>query len=849
MKVLALFIACLTYVVPSVYGQDADVSGASQVIAARADGIVNVDGRLSEDAWAGAESVTGFLQFEPEEGTSASQPSDVRVLYGDANLYVGAYLYDEAPSRIEAALGRRDEINRADWFIVSIDSYFDRRTAYTFAVNAAGIQFDAIYTGGGGPDGGGGSGLPGMDESWDAVWYSDVSLTADGWVVEMRIPYSMLRFDEAAEQTWGIHFRRQIPRLGEQVEWPLVPRTERENLVARFGLLTGIRDIEPRRNLQVTPYTMSNLRTREHADKPGEMAARAGLDAGGDVKLGLGPNVTLDATINPDFGQVESDPAVLNLTAFETFFDERRPFFVEGAQIYDFAVGPGRLLYTRRIGAHAPIVSAAKLSGRTARGLSFGLLGATTGHDFSPNRHYGVARMSQQIGDFSSVGGILTGFDGGAFSGARQRAFAGGSDYDFRLLDNRYGIEGFASVTHRRWSSDERGPETGFAGKVWARKRQGAWKGFAGLDVFSDEFNPNELGQLRESDFVAALSRIEHDVKGGKPFGPFLRGSVDFFALQQVSYSEGLNLGQRFELGSRWTLRGFQQVELGASLSNPFGGFDVYETRGLGPWAAPFSVGVEGEFETDERRSWEIEPELGLEIQEDGGMQYAVGLRGDWNVGSRVAFSGNLEGEWENGITAWSSNEAFLFAGDGWAIGRRNRPPDELEPDDFVPFDDGGVLGAVLESFDPAGEGRFFVPLFGERDTRSLDLTLRSTFTFTRGLSLQFYSQLFLARGRYENFQILQDPDNLVDFDRFPKRDEFAFSSFQSNVVLRWEYRPGSRLFVVWTHGRRDDDELNPLAPWESSPYNLPIDRRLAETFGIFPENIFLIKLDYTFLY
>ena len=167
---------------------------------------------------------------------------------------------------------------------------------------------------------------------------------------------------------------------------------------------------------------------------------------------------------------------------------------------------------------------------------------------------------------------------------------------------------------------------------------------------------------------------------------------------------------------------------------------------------------------------------------------------------------------------------------------------------DFEAFDDNGTLDAILSSVDPAEADRYYVSVFGARDTRSADITLRSTFTLTPKLSLQLYSQLFAARGRYDRFQIQQDRDHLADFDAYPKRDEFSFSSLQSNLVLRWEYRPGSSLFVVWTHGRRADDILNPLAPWDISPYDRSLNDQFSNTFNVFPDNVFLIKLNYNFL-
>ncbi len=807
---------------------------------------ITIDGYLDEPAWQRAEAVTGFRQFEPIEGAPASQPTEVRILYGERYVFVGATLYDDRPEAIRALLGRRDEINQADWFIVSFDSYFDQRTAYTFAINAAGVQYDGLRTAGSGGNGPPAGGLDGVDASWDAVWASAVRITPQGWTAELRIPYSMLRFSREEVQTWGIHFARRIPRVGEVSEWPLIPRTQRENLVARYGRLEGLHQIQPRRNLQVIPYTLGRLNQTE-GTPPGTRSRSGEVDLGADLKLGIGSGITLDATVNPDFGQVESDPAVLNLTAFETFFEERRPFFVEGAQIYAFSVGPGQLLYTRRIGAEAPIVGATKLSGRSAGGTSFGVLAATTGEAMTPERAYGVARVLQQIGAFSSAGGALTVFDAPAGEAGRRRSIAGGLDWDLRLAGNRYGVEGFSAFTQRRHPTAP--TESGFASKLWFRKRQGAWKGFAGLDVFSDGFNPNDLGQLRQRDFFAALLSVDHDLFGGRPFGPFQQARVGSFLIQQLSYRDGLDLGLDIRTGSRWTLRSFRYVELDVEVEQLFGGYDPYETRGLGPYAAPRRVGIGGLMGTDTRRSWLVEPAVQFAFDARGGRGTTAGLRGEWNVGTRLSLSGNLEVGQERDVVAWSSNETFRRTPSGWAIGAEAAPPDALGEEAYVTFDDQGLLDTILEGVPPFdAPGRYYVPVFGARDTRSLDLTLRSTITFTPALSLQCYGQLFAAGGRFERFQILRDRDTLLPFGAFPKHHDFSFSQVTANTVLRWEYRPGSVLYLVWTHRRDVQNRIDPLAPATTSPFDTPLADQLSEVWGIIPQNVFLVKLNYTLL-
>lgn len=812
--------------------------------------LVTIDGVLDEESWNIAEPVTGFLQYEPVEGAIPSRKTEVKILFGEENLYIGAVMYDN-PSEIERAMGRRDEYNRADWFMVSLDSYFNRRVGYTFAVSAAGVQMDGQRSGSGGPGGpgGGGPNLPrGLDNSWDAIWQSEVRITDFGWTAEIRIPYSQLRFS-TDNQTWGVHLTRRIARSGEILEWPVVGRTERTNLVANYGLVTEIIDIEPKRNIQIRPYILSRLNTTESLVNPGNRTDTYAYDIGGDIKIGLGPNIMLDATINPDFGQVESDPAVLNLTAFETLYPEKRPFFIEGVDIFEFRIGRSSMFYSRRIGARDPIIGAAKLSGRTSGGLSIGVLGATTGHDFDPSAGYGITRLSQQIGEFSSVGGILTGTSRPLpRADGRLQSLAGGVDWDLRNRENSYGLTGIAALTRREFKIADASSDQGFAGRLELAKREGAVTGDLAFLVISDGFNPNDLGQMRERNFYEGATSIDYDINGGRPFWNFQRASAGLRVRQRFSYDESLNLGEFIRFDTRWNTNNFQQIEFDVSLRDFFNGYDLYETRGMGPWATPHTVGIGFEYTTDERRNWLLSPEFEYEFFEGGGRGYEIGLRGESNIGNRLSISGSLNGSVENGVTAWVSNESFIYEGGQWMTGIRSVHPDLLNPEDLISIEDNGELAALLGNVTPVRENEYYLPAFGKRDTRSIDLTLRGTYTLSPYLSFQLYSQMFVAKGRYDEFGLLVNPDELMPFQSYPKRSEFSYKSLLSNMVLRWEYRPGSTLYFVWSHGRREDDMLNPLAPWGDSPYNRQTGKQIGEIFNIFPENAFIIKLNYTFL-
>ena len=810
---------------------------------------IAIDGNLNDDAWEKTHRFTDFLQFEPDEGYSADRKTEVRVIFGKDDLYIGATMFDD-PENIESNLGRRDEYNRADWFMVSIDSYFNKRTAYTFAVNAAGVQLDGqhddnkkLSAGTTDP-----SLPPGLDPSWDAIWFSSVRITDDGWIAEIRIPYSMLRYTKVDLQTWGFHFRRRIPRLGELSEWPYIPRSERTNLVSAYGEVSGIRGIDPRRNIQVRPYVLSGLNFFEDVDYPGKTDYDFKYKIGGDLKVGLGPSIILDATINPDFGQVEADPAVLNLTAFETFFTEKRPFFLEGADIFKFGIGNSRLFYTRRFGANEPIIAAAKLSGHSEKGLSFGILGTSSGHNFDPSHNYGVMRASQVFGKYSSAGGILTYYNSPVNHGTGRQSITGGVDWDMRFNNNKYGFEGIAAFSERKSMTDSEEDDRGFMSGLVLRKREGIIDGHFTLLLFTDKYNPNDIGWISyEQNWYQIWSNLTYKLNSGQPFGPFRRGDLVLHYTRRYSYLEWYDMGSTINLSNNLTTKNFRLIKIGARLYDPLGGYDLWETRGLGIWGKPRGIEISGEFNTDERRNWKVMPKGTIRKYEGKGSEYILDFQGLMNVGTRLSFLASIKGSWEDSKTAWASNESFLTDNGTWKIGNASVSPDMLSDNDYTAFEDNGTLNIILADVEEYAAGKYFVPVFGIRDTRSLDLTLRSSLTFTSKFSIQLYSQLFLARGRYDNFSILTDPDLMVPFIPYPKRRDFNYKNLQSNFVTRWEYRPGSAIYLVWSHGRNERDEMNPLAPWGTSPYEQPVNQQIGDIFSVFPKNSFMIKMDYAF--
>ncbi len=822
---------------------------STSLTACMTDSPVIIDGYLNETSWQHSPVVTDFVQFEPEEGKASERKTEVRILFGKDNLFVGAIMYDKQDD-IENNLGRRDEYNRADWFMISIDSYFNRKTAYTFAVNAAGVQLDGqqddnkkLSTSDVNPL------LPaGLDASWDAIWFSHVTITENAWIAEIRIPYSMLRYSRNELQTWGIHLKRRIPRLGEVSEWPYIPRNERTNLVSGYGRITGIKGIDPRRNIQVRPYILAGLDMFENENVPGITDYRLKYDAGSDIKVAIGPNVVLDATISPDFGQVEADLAVLNLTAFETFFAEKRPFFLEGADIYKFGIGNSRLYYSRRFGVNDPIIAAAKLSGRSEKGLSFGLLGTTEGSDFNPTNNYAVFRASQVIGHYSSAGGILTYYYSPAKEGTGWQSMTGGIDWDLRFNENKYGFEGIAAFSDRNslipGTEDQKGVMSGLV----LRKRQGIVDGHFTLLMFTDKYNPNDIGWISfEQNWYQIWANLNYKIKAGKSFGSFRRGDMSLYYTRRYSYLELYDMGSNINLSTILTTKKFIQLKFGGRFYDLLGGYDLWETRGLGIWAKPAGVELSGEFNSDERKNLKITPKATIKKYNNNGSEYILDFQSVINAGTRLSFQANFKGSWEDNKTAWASNETFMTENGTWKIGNSSTSPDNLDYNDFTSFDDKGMLGNILADVKEYKPGQYYVPVFGTRDTRSLDLTVRGSLTFTSKFSIQLYSQFFVAKGRYDNFSILTNPDIMAYFQAYPKIREFNYKNLHSNFVTRWEYRPGSAIYLVWSHSRNRDDVTNPLAPWGESYYEQSLGDQITETFRIFPKNSFMIKIDYSF--
>ena len=853
-----------------------------------------LDGRLDDDAWRSATPITELVQSDPEEGKPVSQTTEVRIVYDDEALYIGARLNDLEARRIIARLGRRDAFTASDDFRVLIDSYHDHNTAFRFDVNAAGVRGDIAF----GSDGGF------ADNSWDPVWNAATSRDSLGWTVEERIPFSQLRFSGAHEQVWGIRFVRTIQRRNEFAIWPFIGKTE-SGFVSRFGHLLGIAGIRAPRRLEVLPYTVtrgtSSPASVNGSPLEGHSAYTGG--AGVDVKYGLTSNLTLDATINPDFGQVESDPAFVNLTAFEQFLPERRPFFVEGASIFSFGGGgqfinfggTPRVFYSRRIGrppsgayttssvpgrfsnlpTNTTLLGAAKLSGRTPGGWSVGVVQALTPverasfvdtagtrslQDAEPLTNYFVARAKRDFHNGQSGVGVLTtavnrDLQGSGFNLLRSAAYLAGADFFHRWKGNTYSLNASVSAAYVRGDTlaiqaaqqassryyarpdaghvDYDPTRTSLAGvsaDVSFNKPGGSTNWAIGGSTTTPGYEVNDLGFQTRVDRLSAAAFLGH--RWTKPGKLFRFASVSTFSGPSWNY-DGDNIQNSFNLGGFAQLLNFWGFNVNGGIG--LRAIDDRLTRG-GPLAQkPQSYFLGAGFFTDNRKALQGSLFLNYNGDEAGG----------WSAGVFPFVSFRPSGAVELSVSPG------YFAGKSRAQFVRRR----------------------TDATAAATYGARYV--FADLLQHSVDVTLRFNVTMSPTLSFQLYAQPFTFAGDYSGFKELRTP-RTFDFNVYGRdagstlvpgdptvcgtagptqcygvdpdgggpapafavtNPDFRTRSLRSNAVLRWEYRPGSTIYLVWTQSRGS------FVPFDPS-FEVGRDFR-REMFLDRPENVLLVKVNY----
>ena len=813
------------------------------IAAVRTDQPVELDGRDEEAVWRSAPAVSEFRESRPSENAEPKQRTEFRVAYDPDNLYVFVRAFDTHPDSIIRLLSRRDDQTASDQIIVMVDSYRDRRTGFEFVVNPAGVKADyAIYNDGE------------EDSAWDAVWDVATQVDSLGWTAEYRIPFSQLRFAPAGSVTFGILVWRTLQRHTAQLTWPLY-RPSRTGFVSQFGELTGLTGLASPRRAEVAPYILTQ---NEPLLAAGGVERHQKVAVGGDLKYAVASNLTLTATVNPDFGQVEADPGVLNLSAFETFFSERRPFFVAGAGLFDFRIncfivvdcntGEG-MFYSRRIGrsprladtygdASSPtatrILGAAKLTGRLPGGLSVGFLDAVTRREhgvadatIEPTSNYAVLRANQDYsGGNGSVGLILTGvnrsLDEFTEGTLHQSAYAGGLDARRRL--GNYEVSGSlmgsrvagdaaaVALTQREAVHYYQRPDddlefdptrtslAGYAGEVRFGKVGGQRSRFeTGYARRSAGFDVNDLGFLRRADEQTWTNWFAF--RWNEPNRVFQRLNWNFnwwqyWSLEGLPTDRAFNTNVHTQFNNRWWFHLGGTIGVGDVYCNrncTRGGPALKVDPSFSPWG-----GIEG----DNRKA--LVPSFWVNYtRADGGRSEFLNLNPSLSAKVSTRFS-----------TSLSLNYS------------RNR-------------DDSQWFGNFT---DDAGVEHF---TFADLDQKTLGLTWRLNYTFTPSASFQLYANPFISKGTYTRVRELADPRADEYDDRFqPYADPavaddpggFNFKAFRSNAVFRWEYRPGSTLFLVWSQGR---EQSAPIAGNDSFWGDLD------QLFSQRADNVFLVKVSY----
>ena len=799
-----------------------------------------IDGNGDDAAWRTAPVTDQFLEYEPRSGAESRFRTEIRIVYDDHALYVLARMFDPAPDSIVSLLSRRDVRTASEQLKLVIDSYHDRRTAYQFAVNPAGVKRDFyVYND------------AVEDQTWDAVWDVGTSIDSLGWVAEFRIPFSQLRFPVLDEHTFGLLIVRDVARSGERISWPLL-RRDAQGYVSQSGELTGLRGIPTPRRLEVSPYALTKNVTR--FPTVGGRTHPQLVTAGADLKFGLTSNLTLDAAVNPDFGQVEADPSVLNLSAFEPFFEERRPFFLEGAGIFTFNTfcediddGCRGLFYSRRIGrapqlaeqygtAASPqqstIAGAAKLTGRTGSGLSLGVLDVVTpriegsaGRTIEPTTNYAVARVQQDLaGGQSGVGAMLTmvsrNLDEWTTPWLRSGALTGGVDARHRFGKRNYeatmslsasSVRGDTSViarlqrdgVHRYQRPDDaltlnptRTSLGGLSQRVSMSKFGGGITRFQLVYQRSTPgYETNDIGFQQRAD--EQLSRGWFSLQLQKPAKLYRQAYLNWNAWGNWT-SVGLPTDNGVNTNWHVQLPWQQWIHFGGSVTALSASYDDRVARG-GP-ALRRSRGINGFFgiEGDSRKAIIPSVFFGMRRGDDGDTRH-------WGVDPSLTFRVSSQ---------------FSVSVDVGVAGDRV-----------------GAQWLRNEVATPTDSARYLFARLRQTTFRS---SLRFNYTATPTLSLQVWAQPFITSGTYSDLVRLRAPRAVQFRDRFVAATGdpggFEFRELRSNIVGRWEYRPGSTLFLVWQHGR---------SQFTDEPGRFELGPDLRGLFGLPANNTFLLKASY----
>jgi len=835
-----------------------------------------IDGLVNEDVWDMVEWSGEFVQREPYEYQEPSQETAIKILYDDNNLYVAIRAFDTEPDKIEKRLTRRDSWE-GDWVAIGIDSYNDELTGFAFSVNAAGVKNDGMVTNDNN-----------FDDTWDPVWYTKVSIDELGWLAEMKIPFTQLRFSKKENYTWGLEVIRMYFRKEEMSIWQMIAQ-DAAGWVSLWGELRGITNIQPKKEVELIPYVMGNVETYEEEEgNPFEDGTDFGYNAGLDGKIAVTNDLTLNFTINPDFGQVEADPSEVNLSAFESYFEEKRPFFIEGSNIYDYPLSSGdgpfssdNLFYSRRIGRQPQyeldltdnefsktpeftrILGAMRLSGKTSNGWSIGILESVTNKEeatidnegkqrtevVEPLTNYFNARVQKDINKGNTIiGGMVTAtnrfINDSALEFLPTSAYTQGIDFQNYWKDKAYYI-GLSTVfsqvngTTEAITDMQESPQRyyqrpdathlsvdttktnlfGNGGTIEGGKvGEGHWRYGGWVTWRSPGLDLNDMGFLRLSDFFNEIIWAGYRI--WEPFSIFRNMNINAaqwsgwdFSGQHLYVGANVNLNMQFK--NYW--------RFGTGINREFFDIDRHQLRGGSALRAPGSLGNWFNIGTDNRKKLSFDLFMHNRWGDDSYQRrFGTGL----DITYRPLYF--LQISIEPGYNV--SNQKIIYV----------ETPDYNDEERYV-------VSEIKQEF--------------------ISTDIRIELSITPDLSIQYWGQPFLFSGDYSNYKKVTDPmaenwqdqyyqftnseiiydqdDNMYEIDEngdgyidysFDNPD-FSFYEFRSNLVIRWEYIPGSTAYLVWSQGRTGDHTDGRFSLSEN------VNRLLDVT----PNNIFLLKISYRF--
>lgn len=833
-------------------------------------GIIKIDGIPDDEAWEAVEWTSDFVEWEPDNSTPPTRQTKMKIAYDDKNLYVAYRCYEPNPEDIIQRMGRRDDFP-GDWVELNIDSYNDDRTAFSFTMSVSGVKGDEFISNNGN-----------WDTSWNPIWFLKTNIDAEGWTAEARIPLSQLRFSDEKEQVWGIQSTRRYFLNEERSTWQPIP-PQPAGWVSSFGELRGLKDLKPQKQLEIQPYSVGRFDSYEaEAGNPYRDGTDGDLSVGLDAKIGVTNDLTLDLTINPDFGQVDADPGAVALDGFEIFFEERRPFFVENKSVFDFGFpnSQDNLFFSRRIGrtpqgsAEGPgtvyvdqpknttILGAGKFSGKTENGWTIGVLESVTGKEYAsvvgedgledeklvePLTNYFVGRLQKDFNDRNSyIGGMFTTTHRNLenqFSFLHTQAYSGGLDFKHNWKDRTYYVEGNAVVSHVQGSKE-----------AIAGTQNSIVHLFQRVDADHVEVDPNRTsltgtgGNLEAGKSGGGNWRYK---VGGKWLSPELETNDIGFLRQADDIRQYTNIRRMFNQPTSW----FRKAVLGLNQSSAFdfeGNYNrmQYELVGF--------INYKNNWWTEGGASHK--PRIFINTFLRGGPRWRFNEENYFFL-----FSGTDQRKELSMKVGYVHSDAKQdnFSFRKYVVGLNYQPLNSLSMSLDLNYEQNPNKTQYVAERSFMEEARY---VLGEIDQETISATFRLNYNINPNLTIQYYGQPFIFKANYSNLNYVVDPvaedlnkrvawyaddqvtfeddTYLIDENRDQVTDysianpDFAFVQFRSNLVARWEYIPGSEIFLVWSQGVTGLGDVN-------NNFRTIVDNQLLQQR---PQNTFLIKATYRFM-